>query len=106
MRSPFGDHAGLPSLSPQLVSRRGSREPHGSSQRLVLPLFFSMEYDVTVQTAREPTGAIATLPTRSTLQRDSISIARATYAVRRLNMPSFLSFITSSHGKICAFIAT
>src|SRR5512135_3918531 len=73
MRSPLGDQAGFASFSPHRVSRRGARDPVGSSQRLVAPLFSCIEYAVTAQAAADPSGARATPATRSSFQRVSMS---------------------------------
>src|SRR5881394_1985247 len=74
MRSPWGDHAGLPSFSPALVRRRGEQAPVGSSHRLVRPVFSSIEYEVTAHTAALPSGDIATVLIRSSAQSVSTSI--------------------------------
>src|SRR5690242_17879806 len=92
MRSPCGDHAGLPSFSPYRVSRRGAHEAVGSSHRLLAPRYSSIEYEVTVQTAAEPSGEIATSATRSSRHSASTSSGcRAPAPRRRRAGPSALA---------------
>ena len=74
MRSPCGDHVGLPSLSPAVVSLRGDDEAVGSSQTLVRPLFSFIEYEVTAHTAAAASGDRVTAPARSSRQSVSTSM--------------------------------
>ena len=76
MASPRGDHAGWPSLSPQRVSTRGAARVVSSSHSAVLLVFFSMSGVVTAHTARRPSGASATPPTRCSRHSVSTSSGR------------------------------
>ena len=68
MRSPCGDHAGWPSLSPQRVSGRAAARCMPSSHNAVVVLFLSMSGVLSEHTARRPSGASVIPPTRCSCQ--------------------------------------
>src|SRR5881227_267626 len=74
MRSPLGDHAAWPSLSPLLVRRRGPPPKVDSSHKLDAPLFSAMSKRVTEHTACAPSGDSDKPPMRSICHSASTSI--------------------------------